>query len=122
MSVTTCGRGDVPYVRGLGADEILPRESQAFDEIVHGIDAVIDLVGRDVKGGLLPCFGRKNALFAGSEGGARRWAIVASLMETAKLNGIEPFARLRDMLSQIVEGYPAQQLDALLPWSANSTL
>src|SRR3712207_7543009 len=34
--------------------------------------------------------GRKNALFAGSDGGARHWAIVASLVATAKLNGIEP--------------------------------
>jgi transposase len=48
----------------------------------------------------------KNALFAGSDGDADRWAIVASLIETAKLNGIEPFAWLRDMLTRLVDGHP----------------
>ena len=38
--------------------------------------------------------GRKNALFAGSDGGARHWAIVASLVAAAKLNGVEPLARI----------------------------
>src|SRR3954451_22260477 len=40
--------------------------------------------------------GRKNALFAGSDGGARHWAVVASLVATAKLNGVEPLAWLTD--------------------------
>src|SRR5262249_13150149 len=43
--------------------------------------------------------GRKNHLFAGSDGGAARWAVVASLLTTAKLNGVEPFAYLRAMCS-----------------------
>jgi len=47
--VATCGQGDVPYVHALGADEILPREGQAFEELVHDIDAVIDLVGGDIQ-------------------------------------------------------------------------
>jgi hypothetical protein len=38
--------------------------------------------------------GRKNALFAGSDGGAHPWATVASLVATAKLNGVEPLAWL----------------------------
>jgi transposase len=48
--------------------------------------------------------GRKNSLFAGSTGGARHWAIVASLMATAKLNGVEPLAWLTDVLEQMVSG------------------
>lgn len=47
--ITTCGQRDVPFVRSLGADEILPREGQPFEALVHGIDAVIDLVGGDVQ-------------------------------------------------------------------------
>jgi NADPH:quinone reductase-like Zn-dependent oxidoreductase len=47
--IATCGQGDVAYVRALGADEILPREGQAFEDLVHGVDAVIDLVGGDVQ-------------------------------------------------------------------------
>lgn len=61
--------------------------------------------------------GRKNSLFAGSEGRARRWAIVASLIETAKLNGVEPHVWLRDSLTMMVDGHPASCLDDLLPWS-----
>ncbi len=60
--------------------------------------------------------GRKNSLFAGSEGGARRWAIVASLIETAKLNGVEPYAWLRNSLCRMVDGHRADLLDDLLPW------
>ena len=43
----------------------------------------------------------KNALFAGSDAGARSWAIVASLIETCKLNGVEPFAYLKDVLQSM---------------------
>ncbi len=61
--------------------------------------------------------GRKNSLFAGSEGGARRWAVVASLIETARLNGVEPYAWLRDSLALMIDGHPANRLAELLPWS-----
>ena len=62
--------------------------------------------------------GRKNALFAGSDGGARHWAIVASLVATAKLNGIEPLAWLTDVLERMVSGRTeAHELERLLPWN-----
>jgi hypothetical protein len=61
--------------------------------------------------------GRKNHLFAGSDGGADRWAIVCSLVETAKLNSIEPFAYLRDILQRMLDGHPASRLGELLPWN-----
>jgi len=54
-------------------------------------------------------------LFAGGEGGADRWAIVASLIETAKLNGIEPFSWLRDVLTRMIDGYPISRIGELLP-------
>ena len=59
----------------------------------------------------------KNALFAGSDGGADNWAIVASLIETAKLNGVEPFAYVKDILQRMVAGHPIKRLDELLPWN-----
>jgi len=76
----------------------------------------IDLDTNPVERAIRPvALGRKNALFAGSEGGADRWAIVASLIETARLNGIEPFAWLRDVLTRMVAGHPATQIGQLLP-------
>jgi hypothetical protein len=60
---------------------------------------------------------RKNALFAGSDGGAEHWATIASLIETAKLNGVDPYAYLADVITRIVAGHPQSQLDDLLPWA-----
>jgi transposase len=63
---------------------------------------------------------RKAALFAGSDGGARHWAIAMTLIQTAKLNGIEPMAWLTDVLERIVSGRTkAHQLKTLLPWNWN---
>lgn len=61
--------------------------------------------------------GRKNHLFAGSDGGADRWAIVCSLITTAKLNDCEPYAYLKDVLERTTNGHPASRLDDLLPWN-----
>jgi len=61
-------------------------------------DGRIDLETSPVERAIRPvALGRKNALFAGSEGGADRWAIMATLIETDMLNGIEPFAWSRDV-------------------------
>jgi IS66 C-terminal element len=59
---------------------------------------------------------RKNSLFAGHDEGAFNWACVASLIETAKLNGLNPQAYLADVLTKLVNGWPMKKLDALLPW------
>jgi len=65
---------------------------------------------------------RKNALLAGSDGGARHWAIAASLINTAKLHAVEPFAYLNDVLERVVTGQTkAHQLDDLLPWQWKAT-
>jgi len=60
---------------------------------------------------------RKNALFAGSDGGGEHWAIVASLIETCKLNNIDPQTYLADVITKIVNGHLNSQIDDLLPWS-----
>jgi hypothetical protein len=60
--------------------------------------------------------GRKNWLFAGSHEGGLRAATLYSLIETAKLNGIDPEAYLRDLLARIAT-HPAKRLDELLPWN-----
>jgi transposase len=60
---------------------------------------------------------RKNALFAGSGGGGEHWAVVASLIETCKLNGVNPQAYLTDVITKIVNGHPNSRIDELLPWA-----
>jgi transposase len=62
--------------------------------------------------------GRRNSLFAGSEGGARTWAILASLLQTAKLNGLDPYTWLNDVLERIVSGaVKSNELEQLLAWN-----
>ena len=59
---------------------------------------------------------RKNSLFAGSDEGGANWAHVASLVETCKLNGVEPHAYLTDLLTRLVHGWPNARIDELMPW------
>ena len=62
--------------------------------------------------------GKKNYLFAGSEGGAETWAILASLINSAKLQDIDPRHYLTDVLERIVSGRTKiNQLHMLLPWN-----
>ena len=61
---------------------------------------------------------RKNALFAGADSGGKHWAMVATLIPTAKLNNVEPLAWLTDVLKRIVSGQTKRnKLDTLLPWN-----
>ena len=59
--------------------------------------------------------GRKNFLFAGSDAGGANAAILYTLIETAKLTGIEPYAYLSDVLARIAN-HPINRIDELLPW------
>jgi transposase len=61
---------------------------------------------------------RKNSLFAGNDSGGRHWAIIATLVQSAKLNGVEPLAWLTDVLERIVSGRTKRhELETLLPWN-----
>jgi hypothetical protein len=60
--------------------------------------------------------GRKSWLFAGSERGADRAAVMTTLIMTAKLNGVDPQAWLADVLARIAE-QPVSRLADFLPWS-----
>ena len=60
---------------------------------------------------------RKNALFAGHDPGAENWAIIASLMETCKMNAVDPHAWLANTLTAIINGHKQSQIDDLLPWN-----
>lgn len=65
---------------------------------------------------------RKNALFAGSDGGGEQWAIIASLIETCKLNALDPQGYLTDVISRIANGHSNSRIDEFLPWFYADTL
>jgi hypothetical protein len=60
--------------------------------------------------------GRNNYLFMGSDAGGQRAAAMYSLVETAKLNGLDPEAYLREVFSRIAE-HPINRIEDLLPWN-----
>ena len=60
--------------------------------------------------------GRKNYLFMGSERGGKSAAIAYTLIETAKLSGVDPQAWLTDVLGRIAD-HKITKLDELMPWS-----
>lgn len=81
-------------------------------------DGRIELDTNPVERAIRPvALGRKNHLFAGSDAGAKRWAIICSLVETAKLNNVEPQAYIADVLQRMIDGHPVNRLDELLPWN-----
>jgi transposase len=59
--------------------------------------------------------GRRNWTFAGSDEGGRRAAAIYTLIETAKLNDVDPLAWLAHVLAHL-QDHPAKRLDELLPW------
>jgi transposase len=62
--------------------------------------------------------GKKNSLFCGNEGGGETWAILASLLNTAKLHGVDPQTYLTDVVERMVSGATKNnQLDELLVWN-----
>jgi transposase len=60
---------------------------------------------------------RKNYLFLGSDVGGKRAAILYTVLETAKLNGLDPQAYLADVINRIAGSHPINRLGELLPWN-----
>ncbi len=80
-------------------------------------DGGIELDTNTVERAIRPiCLSRKNALFASGDDGGARWAAVASLVETCKLNNVDPQRYLADVLTRLVNGWPNSRIDELMPW------
>jgi transposase len=80
-------------------------------------DGRIELDTNSIERSMRPvALSRKNSLFAGSDEGGENWACLASLVETCKLNGVNPEAYISDVLTRLVNGWPQNRLDKLLPW------
>jgi transposase len=95
-------------------DDMLKRWA-AFERIVH--DRRICLTNNAAERALRGiALGRKDWLFAGSDRGGGRAAVMYTLIQTARLNGVDPQAWLTDVLARIND-HPARQLKELLPWN-----
>lgn len=89
---------------------------------VDAIDSARQLLARYGQNDSEMALGRKNALFAGADSGGHHWSIIATLIQTAKLNDLEPLAWLTDVLRRIVSGQTKRnELNSLLPWNWKPT-
>ena len=105
----------------------LPRKSPLADAIRYALDRLpkarpyldngfLEIDNNSAERSMRPIgLGRKNYLFMGSEGGGKSAAIAYTLIETAKLNGVDPQAWLTDVLGRIAD-HKITKLDELLPW------
>jgi len=80
-------------------------------------DGRIELDTNVVERAIRPvCLSRKNSLFASGDDGGARWCAAASLVETCKLNGVDPQRYFTDLLTRLVNGWPQTRIDELMPW------
>jgi transposase len=80
-------------------------------------DGRVELDTNTVERAIRPlCLSRKNALFASGDDGGARWTALASLVETCKLNGVDPQRYFTDLLTRLVNGWPNSRIDELMPW------
>ncbi len=80
-------------------------------------DGRIDIDSNVVERAIRPLvLSRKNALFASGDDGGGRWAAVASLIETCKMNGVDPQRYFSDVLTRLVNAWPQSRIDELMPW------
>lgn len=80
-------------------------------------DGRLDICNNAAERAIRPlALGRKNWLFAGSDTGGERAATIYTITETAKLNGLDPEAYLRDIIHRIAD-HPAKKINELLPWN-----
>ena len=80
-------------------------------------DGRIEIDSNVVERAIRPlCLSRKNALFASGDDGGARWAAVASLIETCKMNAVDPQRYFGDVLTRLVNGWPQSRIDELMPW------
>lgn len=86
-------------------------------------DGAVRIDNNEVERRIRPvAVGRKNYLFAGSDSGGERAAVIYSILACCNLAKVEPFAYMRDVLDRLSKGWPASRLSELLPesWSPAS--
>ena len=105
---------DTPVIR-----YALTRMKRLRPWLEHGF---LEIDNNTVERAMRPvALGRKNYLFMGSEGGGASAAIAYTLIETAKLNGVDPQAWLTEVLGRISD-HKINRIDELLPWNWNASM
>ncbi|MFN3280041.1 MAG: transposase, partial [Paracoccus hibiscisoli] len=106
----------------------IPQKSQLAEDIRYTLahwsglirfleDGTLELDTNTVENQIRPiALTRKNALFAGNEVGAENWAMLASLVATCKMAGVNPVDYLADTLRAILDGHPQSGVEDLIPW------
>ena len=103
------------------------RAANVFHTLVHNhwnglqiflTEGCVEIDNKRVKKLIRPiALNRKNALLAGHDEGGKAWGRIASLIETCKINGVEPFAYMKATLEAIAAGHLKNRIDDLLPWN-----
>jgi hypothetical protein len=84
---------------------------------VYATDGRLEMSNNAAERAIRPlALGRKNYLFSGSDAGGARAAVIYTIVETCKMNGINPQAYLADVIERIAD-HPASRVDELLPWN-----
>jgi transposase len=111
----------------------IPQKSQLAEDIRYTLahwsglirfleDGTIELDTNPVENQIRPiALTRKNALFAGNEIGAENWAMLASLVATCKMSGVNPVDYVDATLRAILDGHPQSRIEDLMPWRFNQT-
>ena len=106
----------------------IPQKSQLAEDIRYTLgiwpgltrfleDGRLELDTNPVENQIRPiALTRKNALFAGNEVGAENWAMLASLVATCKMSGVNPVGYIADTLQTILDGHPKSRIEDLMPW------
>lgn len=80
-------------------------------------DGRLDICNNAAERSIRPlALGRKNWLFAGADSGGDRAAVIYTIIQTARLNGLDPEAYLRNLITRIAD-HPAKRIGELLPWN-----
>ena len=112
--------GELPRVSGKSklADAIRYAQSRRPALEVFLADGRAELDSNIVERAIRPqAITRKNALFAGSATGGRTWAAIATMLQTCRMNEVDPSAWASQTLERIANRWPNSNIDALMPWN-----
>jgi transposase len=111
---------ELPRISGKSklAEAIRYAHSQRAKLLLFLEDGRVEIDSNIVERAIRPqAITRKNSLFAGSVGGGRTWASIATLLQTCKMNGVDPYAWAKLTLERIANRWPNNDVEALMPWN-----